>query len=167
MGEKKREIFVALEMRQDEGAEPGARMRPRVRQRDQAAPAVLVRLSGHVLVAEDAKDLRDLAVLYLKSFGLAASEAVNGEEAVALALDGRPDAILMDLEMPVLGGLDAARQLRQQGFGGLILALTGHSAASVRAQALAAGINDVLSKPVSRVQLHGALSGLLSGGTGV
>ena len=122
-----------------------------------AATAVLGPLKGTVLVAEDAGDLRELAVLYLKSFGLGVIEAVNGAEAVTLALRDQPDAILMDLEMPVLGGLEAATQLRQSTYGGAILALTGHSAASVRAQALAAGCNDLLSKPVSRAQLHAAL----------
>ena len=61
------------------------------------------------------------------------------------------------VEMPVQGGMEAAVQLRQRAYGGAILALTGHSAASVRAQALAAGCNDLLSKPVSRAQLHAAL----------
>ena len=127
------------------------------RSRAGSSPAVLGPLQGTVLVAEDTGDLRELAVLYLKSFGLGVIEAVNGAEAVTLALRDQPDAILMDLEMPVLGGLEAAAQLRQSTYGGAIVALTGHSAASVRAQALAAGCNDLLSKPVSRAQLHAAL----------
>jgi CheY-like chemotaxis protein len=151
---------MAAEITQENDRDARSPARPRLRQTSAAAPAVLGKLHGKVLVAEDTDDLRELAVLYLKSLGIAVSEAENGQEAVMLALRDRPDAILMDLEMPILGGLDAARQLRRQGFGGLILAMTGHLAASVRAQTLAAGINDVLSKPVSRAQLHGALAGV-------
>ncbi len=137
---------------------PGLPLR---RPRAAAPPMVLGPLRGTVLVAEDADDLRQLAVLYLKSFGLAALEAVNGAEAETLALRDQPEVILMDLEMPVLGGLDAAAQLRRAGYRGTIFALTGHPAEAVSAQCLGAGCNDILSKPVSRVQLHAALAGVL------
>ncbi len=129
-----------------------------------AGPAVpeVATLHGTVLLAEDTPDLRSLAVMYLKRLGLDVIEAVNGQEAVDLALLHRPDAILMDLEMPVLHGLEAVKQLRGRGFGGPILAMTAHTGDDQRALALAAGCNDMLSKPVSRTGLRTALDGVLS-----
>ena len=144
---------------------PGAAWRvsrPQVRSgRAPSGPLTLRQLQGTVLAAEDTGDLRELAVLYLKSFGLSALEAVNGEEAVEVALRQRPHAVLMDLEMPVLGGLDAVKQLRERGYGGAIFAMTGHLDAGMHVQARAAGCNEVLTKPVSRAQLHAALERVL------
>ena len=127
-----------------------------------AAPPAAPPLHGKVLLAEDTDDLRALAVLHLKRLGLTVIEAVNGQEAVDRGLSDNPDVILMDLEMPVLHGLEAVRTLRARGFGGPILAMTAHTGAEQRAQALAAGCNDMLSKPVSRVNLRAALDGALS-----
>ena len=127
-----------------------------------AAPPAAPPLYGKVLLAEDTDDLRALAVLHLKRLGLTVIEAVNGQEAVDRGLGDNPDVILMDLEMPVLHGLEAIRTLRARGFSGPILAMTAHTGAEERAQALAAGCNDMLSKPVSRANLRAALDGALS-----
>ena len=119
-------------------------------------------LYGTVLLVEDSADVRALMLIYLKRLGVTVVEAVNGQEAVEFALRDAPDAILMDMEMPVLNGVDAVKALRAQGFGRPILALTGHSGEAEHARALAAGCNDVLTKPVSRTVLRAALDGALS-----
>jgi len=119
-----------------------------------------------VLVAEDADDLRMLAVLYLKRLGHAALEAANGQEAVQLTLNEQPDAVLMDMEMPVLHGLDAVRQLRAAGYGKPILAVTAHTDWSSMQKALLAGCNETLRKPLGLAQLKAALDNALGSGTG-
>ena len=119
-------------------------------------------LRGTVLVAEDANDLRALAVVYLKRLGLTVLEAVNGQEAVVMAMRDNPSAILMDLEMPILHGLDAVKTLRSLGFSRPILAMTAHTGEPHRTQALAAGCNDIISKPVSYAALRATLDGALS-----
>jgi CheY-like chemotaxis protein len=118
-------------------------------------------LRGTVLVAEDADDLRALAVIYLKRLGLTVIEATNGQDAVDLAMRDNPSAILMDLEMPVLHGLEAVKKLRSLGFSRPILAMTAHTGEPHRTQALAAGCNDIISKPVSYSVLRSTLDGAL------
>ena len=127
----------------------------------EVAKPALRALYGTVLVAEDATDLRALSVAYLKRLGLTVLEAVNGREAVDLALSGQPDAILMDLEMPVMNGLDAVKHLRELGFSRPILATTAHAGEPHRTLALAAGCNDMLSKPISFATLRAALDGAM------
>ena len=119
-------------------------------------------MNGTVLIADDADDLRGLAVIYLKRFGLTVVQARNGREAVDLALQKQPDVILMDMEMPVLHGLDAVKELRGAGFGRPVLAMTAHGGEPHRTLALAAGCNDVLPKPVSQATLRAALDSALS-----
>ena len=130
---------------------------------DARAPAQVTvhALHGTVLVAEDASDLRALAVMHLKRLGLTVLQAANGREAIDVALAGQPDAILMDLEMPVMNGLDAVKHLRELGFSSPILATTAHSGEPHRTHALAAGCNDMLSKPISFAVLRAALDGAM------
>ena len=124
-------------------------------------PRSVQALHGTVLVAEDADDLRALAVMHLKRLGLTVLQATNGREAVDAALAGQPDAILMDLEMPEMNGLDAIKRLRQLGFSRPILATTAHAGEPHRTLALAAGCNDMLSKPISFALLRAALDGAM------
>jgi CheY-like chemotaxis protein len=77
----------------------------------------------------------------------------NGQLAVehvlgALTRGTPPDLVLMDMEMPVLDGLQATTALRHAGFDRPILALTAHSVADERARCLAAGCDDIATKPI-------------------
>ena len=122
----------------------------------------LYRKSRQLMVAEDADDLRARSVMHLRRLGLTVLEAVNGREAVDCAIESQPDAILMDLEMPVMSGLDAVRHLRELGFSRPILATTAHAGEPYRTLALAAGCNDMLSKPISFAVLRAALDGAMA-----
>src|SRR5690606_13964869 len=66
-----------------------------------------------ILVAEDHLDSRDALRALLEAFGYQVIEAVNGREAIRLALELRPDVILMDIMMPELDGFEATRELRR------------------------------------------------------
>ena len=69
--------------------------------------------NNKILIAEDNEDSRLLLRTFLESLDYSVIEAKNGEEAVSLARQGKPDLILMDLNMPVLDGITAAMVIRQ------------------------------------------------------
>ena len=66
-----------------------------------------------ILVAEDHKDMRDVMRTFLEGEGYCVIGAENGQRAVELALLEFPDLIMMDLNMPVLDGFEAAKRIRQ------------------------------------------------------
>lgn len=119
-------------------------------------------LRGTVLVAEDKPDTRALVVRHLEQFGLSVLQAENGEQAIEIALARRPDVVLMDMDMPVVAGAEATRTLRMCGFSAPVLALTAHRGEAERLQALAAGCNGVIEKPLTRSSLLVPLSTALA-----
>lgn len=116
-----------------------------------------------VIVVDDCADIRDLLRYTLEMRGCCVLEAENGREAVELAQRECPNLILMDLNMPVLDGLAAARILR--GLAGMcdvpIIAISANGIESHRAAAFAAGCNEYLTKPVDLVRLDQLLNSLL------
>jgi CheY-like chemotaxis protein len=92
--------------------------------------------------------------------------AGNGQEAVERALKENFDAILMDIRLPGIDGLEAARRLRQAGCTAPILALSANVYESDRAAAEAAGMNGFLGKPLHLEQLREALDRIAAGGSG-
>jgi CheY-like chemotaxis protein len=78
-------------------------------------------------------------------------EADNGKEAVALIQHQCPDLILMDLNLPLMDGLDATKQIRQNRYSGNdlpIVAITAHDGSGVKELALNVGCHDYLTKPI-------------------
>ncbi len=116
-----------------------------------------------VLVVEDFEDNRFMMRRLLEMSGYRVVEAVNGEQAVEVAADERPDLILMDLSLPKLDGLAATRRIRQHD--GLkkvpIVAVSAHDTADFHADALAAGCNEYVTKPIDFDQLESLLSSLV------
>lgn len=115
-----------------------------------------------VLLAEDSRDGRRLMSLILQKSGAEVEEASDGKVAVEAALrseeDGAAfDLILMDMEMPVMNGYEAVRQLREKGWSGPIIAITGHTGIEEKQRCLEAGCTDALAKPVDRAQLTNLL----------
>ncbi|MGB5082022.1 MAG: CHASE2 domain-containing protein [Burkholderiales bacterium] len=128
-----------------------------------ATPAVFSPLAGKVLVAEDVEHLRHLVELYLKKLGLECVAVSNGFEAVEAAMAAEFDILLLDMEMPVMDGFEAARVLRERGYGKPIVALTAHSDGVQIERARHEGCSEVLNKPVTLERLREALEPLLAG----
>ena len=113
--------------------------------------------SMRILVAEDNDSNYSLVRHILKDYDL--TRAVNGVEAVEWVRSGRFDLVLMDLKMPVMGGLEATRKIREFNNDIPIVALTANAFDADRASAIDAGCNAFLSKPVKRKQLLDLFSG--------
>lgn len=112
------------------------------------------------LVADDNEDSRKLATLMLKREGMVVSQAENGRQAVDQACAETPDLILMDLEMPVMGGLEALRAIRagDNTSAVRIIALSAHAAGESREESLVAGADAYLVKPLRMAELQKALA---------
>lgn len=117
--------------------------------------------TAHILVAEDDEEIVRLVSLHLEGAGYRVSVASNGRQAVDTALAESPDLLVMDVNMPLLDGPAAARELRDQGYAGPILALTGSELAENAEFALACGFTDYLRKPFHVPELLSALVRLL------
>ncbi|MEF7615165.1 PAS domain S-box protein [Aquincola sp. MAHUQ-54] len=123
-------------------------------------------LSGRrVLLVEDNPVNMMIGVTLLEQWGVEVEQAADGQQALeAVAQAARSgrlfDAVLMDVQMPVMSGHEATRRLRQQYDARTlpILALTAAALVSEREQALSAGMNDFLTKPIDAVRLHAALA---------
>ncbi|HEY9791692.1 MAG TPA: response regulator [Candidatus Obscuribacterales bacterium] len=115
-----------------------------------------------ILVAEDNPVNQKVALLQLKELGYYAEVVSDGREAVEAAKKAPFDAILMDLQMPHMNGLDATKEIRkwerQTGSHVPIIAMTANAMASDRDECLAIGMDDYLNKPVTYDQLSDVLS---------
>ncbi len=122
-----------------------------------------------VLIVEDVEANRTLLKTSLSALGFRVSEAVNGCEAIERAAAHRPDIILMDVEMPVMGGLEAVSRLRDRPTTATtpIIVLTANPSQEAETAALSAGANRLLPKPVDLDVLTACITGLLSAGDDV
>ena len=110
-----------------------------------------------ILVAEDNDSNYSLVRHILKNYDL--TRAANGVEAVEEVRSRNFDLVLMDLKMPVMGGLEATRKIREFNAEVPIVALTANAFDSDRVSAMDAGCNAFLAKPVKRKQLLDLFSG--------
>jgi two-component system cell cycle response regulator DivK len=113
-----------------------------------------------ILVVEDTSDSRELMRLVLESEGYRVLEAGNGIDAVETAQREQPDAILMDMSLPLMDGCQATRCIRQSP--GLrtipIIACTAYNRWDWRSKAILAGCSDFLTKPLESRDLIAMLS---------
>ncbi len=116
---------------------------------------------ARVLVAEDHPVNRRVMALLLDHLGVDHEMVEDGEAAVAAALRGGVDLILMDLRMPRMDGIEATVAIRAAGLEIPILAVTAEASAEEEAVMLAAGIDAVLPKPISLGGLAEALAAVM------
>lgn len=107
-------------------------------------------IQGNILLAEDTKDIQLLMRAYLKDSLINLITVDNGQQAISAVVQGEFDLILMDIQMPVMNGLEATRQLRNKKWTGPILALTANVLPEDCERYLNEGFDDVIGKPVSR-----------------
>ena len=118
-----------------------------------------------ILLVEDNDMSRDMLSRRLERKGYQVVIAVDGGEGVALAQRELPDLILMDLDLPVVDGWQAAQQLNAAPATQAIpiIALTAHAMSGDREKALQAGCDDYDTKPIEFVRLLEKIQGLLGG----
>lgn len=116
-----------------------------------------------VLLVDDYADTREMLGQMLGLRGYRVLEAANGEEAITLAQTGRPDLILMDLNMPVLDGFNATLRIREdeRTRDVPVVALTAFDTVEFRAAASAVGCTDFVVKPLDTDRLEALLERLL------
>jgi PAS domain S-box-containing protein len=112
-----------------------------------------------VLLVDDSPANLLITATYLESAGCKVFEAVDGLDAVSKVEQTTFDAILMDMRMPNMGGVEATEKIRslELAEGTPIIALTAHAMADVRDQCLAVGMQDFLTKPIEKDLLYETL----------
>jgi CheY-like chemotaxis protein len=165
---KSSELFVAICAVM--GRKPDALASPPVVTRHSVSEA---RRNLKILVAEDNKVNQRLVLRLLEKVGHSVELANNGREAVDMVDQGVFDVVLMDLQMPELGGLEATAVIREHekraGTHVPIYALTAHAMKDDRERCLAAGMDGYLSKPIQSQELYKLLDAVEPAlkGTGV
>ena len=122
--------------------------------------------SLHLLIVEDERVNRLTLAKFVERLGHTHAEADNGRAALALLREQRFDAILMDVQMPILNGVETTRIIRsEEQYSQVrdipIVALTAHAMAGDREEFLKAGMDDYLPKPISLEDLDALLKRLL------
>jgi len=130
--------------------------------REQDMPA---RLQGRILLVEDNPINQEVGRAQLHELGLSVSLAENGAEALQQLEDADFDLVLMDIQMPVMDGYAATRQLRARGCTLPIIALTAAALVEDQQKAQAAGMSDHLAKPIGTRELRQVLARWLRAGT--
>jgi CheY-like chemotaxis protein len=107
-----------------------------------------------IMVVEDYDDTRILLKKGLEGLGYSVLEASNGQEAVDIAAREHLDLILMDLDLPILDGIIATQQIRQQSDMRVpIVAVTAYPMSYTRVKAFAEGCDEYIAKPIDMSEL--------------
>ena len=118
-----------------------------------------------IMIAEDQAMVRQalVALLGLEPDIEVVAQAATGDEALAMATKHQPDVAVLDIEMPGPSGIDVARQLRQDGFGGKVVIVTTFGRPGYLRAAMAAGASGFLLKDAPAVQLAQAIRRVTAG----
>ncbi len=113
---------------------------------------------GRVLVVEDTTEVQLLLQRLLEQHGVTVALARDGEQALQLGLSESFDLILMDMQMPVMDGIEATRLLKAGGCPAPIVAISANLSQTFRARFTTAGCDDFLSKPVEQEALEAVVA---------
>jgi two-component system response regulator MprA len=114
-----------------------------------------------LLVVEDSETIQLLIRTRLEMAGYDVSTAYNGEEALRLVAEERPDLVLMDVMMPVKSGMEALSEMRSAGDSTPVILCTAHRGEADLPSALEAGADDYIVKPIDFDELFGKIEKLL------
>jgi PAS domain S-box-containing protein len=103
---------------------------------------------ARLLVVDDGPENRELVKLVLENHGLVVDEAENGQVGLEMATDRQYDVVLMDVQMPVMDGFTATRNLRSRGYEAPIIALTANAMKGFEQECLDVGYSDYFTKPI-------------------
>ena len=119
-----------------------------------------------IMVVEDYDDTRQMLKAVLEAQGYRVLEAVNGQEAVEVATTAHPDLILMDLDLPILDGIEATNRIRlHAGLKGVpIIAVTAYPMSFTRVRAFSQGCSGYIEKPIDFSKLNGLIEKHLGAG---
>ncbi len=118
-------------------------------------------MTAHILVVEDQQDISALIAVNLESLNFSVTQAHSGLKGFELAQQARFDAIVLDIMLPDMNGLDVCQHLRQQGDHTPILMLTARKTEADRVVGLEVGADDYLTKPFSVRELQARIKALL------
>ncbi len=120
---------------------------------------------AHILLTDDNTINQEVTSEFLRDVGMNVTLASDGRECLDLLDRGSYDLVLMDIQMPVMDGLEATRRIRQNSrFRDLpIVAMTAHAMTGDRDKSLAAGMNDHITKPIDSAVLYRALKKWIKG----
>jgi two-component system KDP operon response regulator KdpE len=113
-----------------------------------------------VLIADDERTIRRFLRATLKSKGISVLEACDGAQAVDMALNSRPDAVILDLGLPDMDGIEAVKKIRERSVVPIII-LSVREDESDKIGALDAGADDYLTKPFNAGELLARLRTIL------
>jgi len=116
--------------------------------------------AGRILVVDDEPQIRRIMRTALTTAGYEVEDAKTGEDALAKVRDYRPDLVLLDINMPGMGGLAACRALRADPNVAIVM-LTVHNTEAAKVEALDAGADDFVSKPFSTPELLARIRAVL------
>jgi CheY-like chemotaxis protein len=111
-----------------------------------------------VLLVEDNATNRYVATALLAKIGATVDLAEDGRQAIEAIAAQNYDLVLMDMQMPIMDGLEATRRLRRDGYSIPIVGVTANAFVSDREACLSAGMNDFMTKPVTLAKLEAMLS---------
>jgi DNA-binding response OmpR family regulator len=114
-----------------------------------------------ILVVEDRREVLDVLQRTLSDNGYAVITAADGDAGLQLALDERPDLIILDIGLPKRNGLSVARELRTRAFTAPVLMLTARDTVTDKVEGFDAGADDYLSKPFDYDELLARVRALL------
>lgn len=144
------------------GVQEGATMLHNIKELEIESTALQPHLSdkliGHVLLAEDTKDNQDLIEMYVEDTGAKITIVENGELAVEQCRTNSFNLILMDMQMPVMDGVEAITKIRSLGIKTPIISLTANAMRSDVEKCFNAGADKFLTKPIDVSRFNQALS---------